>query len=393
MNYVNKRRAGLLLWEWGMLVFIAASPLSVRAQYATEDAVISPSLFTVDSQSSGGYDPADILGVEVPGRTWLAASQLGLEGNSIDGLSFNKSPVADRPFALLFSVGREGKGGAQPDLELQSAGVLFNAADQASKNQAAGDEFVSLNLWNRFGNRLGAAINNNALVSNNFDEGGTDFGCMPPGSATQQFPVGTAQDNVTALASMADMLQWMSRGSAVRLYGSVSASKSGSLGPADIFVATLGQTPLVIQLYASADQIGLVPGDDIDALIVFDMDNNGTWNAGDQVLISLSPGSPTLKKNRMSPADVLSILCEKNSTRMTVLATAEELGLTREYNVDALELTVVEKSEAREFAKAVAIGRKLDGLDQIIRARATEPMQADDTPPMLLPADGTIPVK
>jgi hypothetical protein len=60
-------------------------------------------------------------------------------------------------------------------------------------------------------------------------------------------------------------------------------------------------------LFAAAPALGLAPGDDIDALVVLDLDANTGWSAGDGILFSLSPGSPSLATigTGATPADIL----------------------------------------------------------------------------------------
>lgn len=74
-------------------------------------------------------------------------------------------------------------------------------------------------------------------------------------------------------------------------------------GPADILWTRDGQTPA---LYASASALGLVSGDDIDALCLIDQGAGPAYSAStDAIMFSLAPGSPTLADIGASAADVL----------------------------------------------------------------------------------------
>ena len=66
------------------------------------------------------------------------------------------------------------------------------------------------------------------------------------------------------------------------------------LSPADIFdLAPFPGAYPTPGLYATAAALGLVPGDDIDALEVLDVVTPAFGDPGDLVLFSLAPGSPT----------------------------------------------------------------------------------------------------
>lgn len=52
---------------------------------------------------------------------------------------------------LILSVDRLSEGGVPPDPNMVALGLPFNVQDQASKNQAAGDAYMSLLLFDRLG--------------------------------------------------------------------------------------------------------------------------------------------------------------------------------------------------------------------------------------------------
>ena len=95
-------------------------------------------------------------------------------------------------------------------------------------------------------------------------------------------------------------------------------------------------------MYASYDQLGLVAGDDIDGLIVFDADTQGTFEAGDIVLFSLADGSPSLS-GLGTAADVFKVVKPPapDPAVPTEFADEEDLGLgAPSDDVDALDYFV-----------------------------------------------------
>jgi hypothetical protein len=108
--------------------------------------------------------------------------------------------------------------------------------------------------------------------------------------------------------------------------GSPSLDLLGATG-ADILVAGIEFVP-TIWARGSSD-LGLVAGDEIDALCVAE-NGNGAYDDGDRVLFSLAPGSPTLASLSAGPADLLA------PGPPRVLYPAGALGLETTDNVDAL---------------------------------------------------------
>lgn len=97
-------------------------------------------------------------------------------------------------------------------------------------------------------------------------------------------------------------------------------------------------------LYASFGDLGLMQGDDISGMVVFDSDGagsfDGVFNGLDQVLISLTENSPSLLTIDpgavASSADVFSVDASGNAV---VFARAAELGLDASTDsVDAVDL-------------------------------------------------------
>lgn len=105
----------------------------------------------------------------------------------------------------------------------------------------------------------------------------------------------------------------------------------GGATPATIFFSPPGAGPFV---FSGPGPLGLVAGDDIDALVMWDRNVLGVRNPGvDLVLFSLAPGSPSL--GAFSPADIF----VSNFTGVFCRFTpANQLGLRAVDNVDGLDV-------------------------------------------------------
>ncbi|MCK4657919.1 MAG: hypothetical protein KAV82_00215 [Phycisphaerae bacterium] len=155
----------------------------------------------------------DVLTLEFPyPESALSGAMLGLISplDDLDALSAaNASVLPDDVFSLLFSVDRETAGGARPEPKLVRVGVPYNTFDQSWRGQAAGDQFMSTRLFRRMGS-VGDAeqspFENNYLVRNNYDEGGTDFSARPPTHA-DDIVESVPQDRVDATARLARLEQ------------------------------------------------------------------------------------------------------------------------------------------------------------------------------------------
>lgn len=282
-----------------------------------------------------------------------AALGMGLEGDELDGLSFaNRGVPMTASLALLVSVDRATVGQAAAEPALVNMGLPYNVQDQAMRGQAAGDLFMTTHLFTRNGmipaleRLLGG---NTALVINNYDEGGTEFSALPAGSAASN--ASDPQDEVDAAASTNGMTTNGVRGfdpPPILYYSASRASPSlgapghlpGNSG-ADLFAKFVmeGTAPFA---YVLAADLGLHPLDDIDALLVFDDGQPGVFDIGDQVIVSLTSDSPSLKMiPDGSAADIISIAKNATGVQITLFARALDLGLGSGAgspdNVDALE--------------------------------------------------------
>lgn len=109
-------------------------------------------------------------------------------------------------------------------------------------------------------------------------------------------------------------------------------------------------------LYAPTALLGLLLGDDLDALVYFE-DGIAGPSPGDMVLFSLTPGSPTLVALAASPAD---ILLTSPGGVPGIFLPAGALGLLPGDDLDALDV-VPETSQAVLLGLAaigLAIGRR-----------------------------------
>ena len=290
---------------------------------------------------------------------------LGQAGDDLDALSGPSSElVGNQDFALLVSVDRTSRGAVPPDPNLVAQGVPYNVSDQAAKGQAAGDQCMSLDLFTRAGGPLpdsnGRAGDNNALIRNNYNEGGTGFGADPPTSAEESAAargVPVLQDNVDCMFGTRVPTDPRGPADLLPFYFSASAdSPSLPLLPAPIpsgasifFYGDLqGGAEPQTQLYASFAELGLVQGDDISGMIVIDAGDVGVFGAGDQVILSLAPGSPSLMMiggpgKVASSADVFSV---DGSGNVVIFAAAAGLGLDAADNISAIDFLLCNDATA-----------------------------------------------
>lgn len=342
------RRIGLRMCLW-LLLAVAIAPV------AQGDAPIDP-LPVPDysfghgswAEEAGIIEARDVLyldfpypGTLVPGYTL----ELGSPIDDLDALSCaNAGVTAQDTFALLFSVAVETLGTAAPDPALIELNVPYNVTNQAALGQAGGDQFMSTQLFTLEGGQ-GGQVHNNVLARNNYDEGGTDFSAQPATPADENGTDGEYDDvNATAPLERVD-------DQVVNVYFSVAADSPsletlphwGCPSGADIYFNESPPTFQPTDLYAPHDLLHLVADDDLDALIVFDTDQDGWYDANDVVLFSLAPGSPSLStipeaSGEGAAADVFVV---RPGEDPAVFAAAAELGLGEAPDdVNALDFTL-----------------------------------------------------
>jgi hypothetical protein len=339
------RRGCYRLCPW--LLFVLAITPAVRGEAPIDPLPVPDYSFDLWSwaEGEGIVEARDVLYLDFPYPGTLLSGlmlQLCSPSDDLDALSPANASVTDQDsFALLFSVSPGTLGAATSDPALIALNVPYNVMNQAALGQAGGDQFMSTRLFTLGGGSSGLILNN-VLVRNNYDEGGTDFSAQPATPAHE--PAGEAEyDNVNATGRLERLDEEV-----VNVYFSL-ANDSPSLetlphwglpSGADIYFNESPPTYQPTDLYAPHDLLQLVEDDDIDALIVFDTNQNNWFDATDVVLFSLAPGSPSLAtipgaSEQGAAADVFVVTPVEGPM---VFAAAGELGLgDSQDDIDALD--------------------------------------------------------
>ncbi len=254
--------------------------------------------------------------------------------DEIDGIS---ADTDDEDGTLCWSVdpNSTGVGGRAPI-------PAVNLRHQAVRRQQAGDVFLATEAWNVNSGRLPPPASldlfDNVLVINQA-RGWTDnigLGLLPNVTPFVTVPPGTPLDDVDGLASA----QVGPMGT-YQLYFTISNTSPAGLtlpGPgglnrgSDIFFDPDISTGGNEQLYARGNMLGLQPGDEIDALVVFDRDDDRVISFEDVILFSLAQGSPSLDITNRSAADVF----RWTPNGVDTFINHFELGLRFEDEIDAL---------------------------------------------------------
>ncbi len=314
-----------------------------QAEYATNP--LPRPHFSIDGDSPTAALPGigshDILTVDgqgsPPAVAYSGVGGLGLmDGDDIDALSKNHGALLFRaPVAVLFSVDRDSTGAVKPDPEL-SGMFPYNVLDQAELQQAAGDEYMGLQTFFLDGGlQLGGFLGNNTLIGNQADVGGCDHNLVPESSPVQ--PNSAPLDDMNA--------HYRPDGPNLPVYLSLTADSpsNGGSGGATVFFDRNPQNEAPGNqrvVYAEAHDLGLDPGDDLDALVVSDRDGDLlTFNpATDRLLFSLAPNSPTLAELGASPADVLITgpSLASGFGGLAIVVSHSAIGLREDDNLDAL---------------------------------------------------------
>ena len=343
------RLLGALLLGAVPLTLVAAPPLNP----------LDPPLYSFDAASPAVLDGTlganDILALAFPNPVVnVPGAALGLQdaGDDLNALSADSTNLDQATtFVLLFSVDRTSVGTARPDDTLLGLRIPYNMLDQAQRGQASGDQYMTLDLYNREGQvartRGGTrATSNNSLDRNQYDEGGTDFSAKPEVSAGENV-ARALQDNVNATATFPPLDG--TRGVPLAVFLTADGqSPSLELLPgvpsgANIYLNEDPATPdSQTRLFVEFSQLGLVQGDDIDAMIIIDDVPDGAPfdPLVDQVLFSLTPDSPSLATiEGASPAGAAAdIFTTVAGAQPAVFALALDLGLgDASDNVDALD--------------------------------------------------------
>lgn len=266
---------------------------------------------------TGGCDAGGAPVLEV------VAPAFGLVGNdNVDALSTNTFTPPTLSYYLIFSADRASVG---------QAATSFNA--EAANNQAASD------LWqtNLTGNSpvagMAGCIPFVVPPPHFLHRNQTDYNLIRTVPAGVM--VAAPQDNIDAVEM--DVLDIT--GDNIHDFNAYfsldAASPSLAAGsPADIYVSLAGSGAFGV--FSVPAQIGLQPGDNLDALVMWD---RGVLGAPDPLLdfalFSLAPGSPTLAAFGLSPAMIL--VTDFNGTFCPFVGPGQ-LGMQVADNLDGLDV-------------------------------------------------------
>jgi hypothetical protein len=304
---------------------------------------------TVQAGIVGAADVLRVVGEEptvfLPGD----ALGLGAPGDELDCIAVNSATLPPTAtFLLLFSVTRETEGVAQPDPQFVDLGIPYNVLDQFNRGHSAGDQFASADVFERVDGFFARGTrpptsNNSNLTRNNFDEGGTDFAAMPATHARDDLsssgPLRVPQDNVDATARAEPPFP----GGLFPYYSASCDSPSlPTLPPGDPSGSNIyAYNGTNFGLYASYFQLGLLPEDDVDGIVVFDFAPVGSFGPPDFMLFSLRFGSPSLAtidghSDVGAAADVYIVSA---GSPPTIFVPASALGLGAFFDdIDALDV-------------------------------------------------------
>ena len=273
---IQLQRKTCLLGRCVLLKAAVVGFLAGTTAIATGGSASASLLFSVEE---GG--PSGLLGngiYEAP-----APSLAGVLGDiEVDGFSFDSNDI-DEFFRLCFSVD-----------ELSQGMVGTHVRDEADLNEQEGDAFLSRGEYSRGGFVSGGPGHDQVI-----DE--SELGLVPG-------------DDVDGAAA-------------------------GDFGSESIYFTQAGSSAVFFQnasnTFASTAALDLLSGDDVDALVVWDDNNNGVFDGTDQALFSLARGSQTLTNGGFSAADVFSVTA---GGTLSLFASHADLGLEFTDNLDALEL-------------------------------------------------------
>ncbi len=300
-------------------------------------------VFSVAPGGPSGLDP-DKIYMAGPGSPTPvgggAGSGLGMPGDDLDGLS---SGIPDEEWVFCWAVA-PGSTGTRTAV-IRGPLPPFDLNNQAANNQQTGDGFLSTEAWDRLGPvpSLGLGFFTNVLAINQGGDYFTTLGLLPDVDPNVSVPGGTPLDDLNAEMDPIDPDLPIPP-----IYFSVSGNSPslGSLPPsaipsgADVFFDPDPTTGGDEILYAAGQQLGLIitpdPAirDDIDGLSVHDTIPDGIFDplAGEFVIFSLRPDSPSLDVLPASPADILIF----DIKGLRVLAQGIDMGLADGDDINAL---------------------------------------------------------
>ena len=243
------------------------------------------------SVANGG--PSGLLGNDIyaPGPTLvLPGSGPGIEVNAISG--------ANHPMEDIFAFSVDHNSFGLPGTDVEKEAIL----------PAPGDQPADI-YWS-------GLTGNNTLM---WDGDGAPNPLLAPSLGLVEQP--SPADNLDGLEL---------HGFVPSIFYSLDLASAPG-GAADVMVAPASPGYDVAGvLYANWAALGLQPGDDIDALVVFD-DGDGIYNNLDYILFSVAPGSSVGGSADIFRADAI-------TPGSSVFITAGQLGLQPSDNLDALDV-------------------------------------------------------
>jgi len=294
-----------------------------------------------------------------------------LSGDNINALSFG----TDGGRVLLFSVNTLaiGQPGSATNFEavVSPPAAPFGATPPGNGGgdpgeEAAGDVFRSA-AYGVFGSGVGPTLVPTPMGTNGLEVDELSLGLQAP-AVTWSAGIGTGEDDLDALetedAAVIDpSFDGIAEGFAYfsldpgsvqvtaptpdPFPGMSTAPDFTGVTADDILVSPPPAGPFfAYAIFASGTaDIGLLPGDDLDALCLFDMPPLGVQNAGDEILFSLAGSSPSLSPgaNPMMPPVGLSpgaVYYKALGVAGPILmyANARSLGLLDTDELDALDI-------------------------------------------------------
>jgi hypothetical protein len=361
--------AGFALAASGF-VFVSASALADDGPSIASRRVDPVSISRTSPSVGHGANPNDIYayipqqgdadGYDVPNGggpdVHVLGSNLGVTlGDNIDAVSTNEySPVVtDRAIVdldLTYSQTVNGQT-TYPNadrfwlyfsVDANSVGAVGSAVQhQQVRHQGAGDRFgtkVSQSPALTFANPSTTQTHATATGTTNFLSFNQTFYNLMPSIAPDEYNTSGVQDDADAMEIVdLDYVYPVDHMQDERVFLSLDAA-SPTLGstysPADILTVPANASTLT--RFAQASALGLsATNDELDALVVWDMNNNGVGDAGiDWVLFSLAPGSPLLSTHNLSAADIF----VSNLTGINKLYLSyNSMGLLKSDNIDAID--------------------------------------------------------
>lgn len=317
-------------------------------------------LFSVDAASplgSGGgsasiWTPIVRVGPTPEASIVISDSELDLDPlDDIDAITISRGELVTGPFHFAFSVDRASRGLSERMLNVAPHGFdfPFGVKDQVFLNQAAGDVFMSSEMFDLLGHVDGLDLFSNALIFNQALMSGQNLNLYPAAYPREAVDPNFELENVNAITSVPCRCpENADPPASVEYYLSLSKGSPSVplLGPPSgaCVYATTGDPLEPLQLFSVPEQVGLSRDDDIDGLVVYDFvddkGNLGTWSDGDVMLFSLAPGSPSLAALGLSPATIF----QRDGSQLGAIDVADaiaspaELGLAQFDNIDALDV-------------------------------------------------------